>query len=293
MISFGIILTKAHQSPKKGAVIEPGIWSVRSFPGADMFIDSHAHLDMGEFDSDRDEVIQRALSADVRQVITVGIDASSSLKAISLTENYEPVFAAVGIHPHNADVADKKDLKQIESLCVEKKVVAIGEIGLDFYRNLSSRHNQKKYFKQQLDIAMRCNLPVVIHSREAHDDVLEILSLFEGSGLNGVIHCFSGGIDLAEAFIKMGYVISVAGTITFAEASPVHEVVAGIPPDRILIETDSPFLSPIPYRGRRNEPGRVVHTAQKVADIRGISLEEAAARTSHNARQLFRLPFTQ
>jgi TatD DNase family protein len=290
MISFGIILTKAHQSPKKGAAIVAGIWSVRSSPGADMFIDSHIHLDMEEFDSDRDEVIQRALSADVRQVITVGIDVSSSLKAISLTERYDSVFAAVGIHPHNADDADKKDLMQIESICVEKKVVAIGEIGLDFYRNLSSRRNQKKYFKQQLDIAMRCNLPVVVHSREAHDDVLKMLSLFESGGLKGVIHCFSGGIDLAAAVIKMGYFISLAGTITFAKASPVHEVVAGISLDRLLIETDSPFLSPIPYRGRRNEPSRVVHTAQKVADIRGISLEELAARTSNNARRLFKLP---
>jgi len=258
-----------------------------------MFIDSHAHLDMEEFDSDRDEVIQRALSANVRQLITVGIDVNSSLKAISLAEKYPSAFAAVGIHPHNADVVDKKDLKRIESISTEKKVVAIGEIGLDFYRKLSSRHNQRKRFKQQLDIAMQCNLPVVVHSREAHEDVLEILSCFEGSGSRGVIHCFSGGIDLAGAFIEMGYFISIAGTITFANASPVHEVVTGISLDRMLIETDSPFLSPIPYRGRRNEPSRVIHTAQKVADIRGISLEEVAARTTKNARQLFRLPFTQ
>jgi TatD DNase family protein len=258
-----------------------------------MFIDSHAHLDMEEFDSDRDEVIQRALSADVKQLITVGIDVNSSLKAVSLTEKYPSVFAAVGIHPHNADVADKEDLKQIELISAEKKVVAIGEIGLDFYRNLSSRGNQKKYFKQQLDIAMRCDLPVVVHSREAHEDVLEILSCFQGSESRGVIHCFSGGIDLAEAFIEVGYFISIAGTVTFANASPVHKVVTNTSLDRMLIETDSPFLSPIPYRGRRNEPSRVIHTAQKVAEIRGISLEEVAARTSKNARQLFRLPFTQ
>jgi len=258
-----------------------------------MFIDSHTHLDMEEFDSDRDEVIQRALSADVKQLITVGIDVNSSLKAVSLAEKHPSVFAAVGIHPHNADVSDKEDLKQIELISAEKKVVAIGEIGLDFYRNLSSRDNQRKYFKQQLDMAMRCNLPVVVHSREAHEDALEILSLFTGGGLKGVIHCFSGGIDLAKAYIKMGYYISIAGTVTFANPSPVHEVVAGICIDRMLIETDSPFLSPTPYRGRRNEPSRVVHTAKKVADIRGISLAEVAEQTSKNTSQLFRLPSIQ
>jgi len=258
-----------------------------------MFIDSHAHLDMEQFDSDRDEVIRRALSADVGQVVTVGIDVSSSLKAISLTESYPPVFAAVGIHPHNADVADREGLKRIESISAEKKVVAIGEIGLDFYRNLSSRDNQSKRFKQQLDIAMRCNLPVVVHSREAHEEVSEILSSFERDGSRGVIHCFSGDIELAEAFIEMGYFISIPGTVTFTNASIMHEVVAGIRLETMLLETDSPFLSPIPYRGRRNEPSRVVHIAQKVADIRGITLEEVATRTSENSRQLFGLPFTQ
>jgi len=258
-----------------------------------MFIDSHAHLDMEQFDTDRNEVIQRALSANVKQVVTVGIDVSSSLKAISLTENYPSVFAAVGIHPHNADVTDGKDLKQIEAICAEKKVVAIGEIGLDFYRNLSSRHNQRIRLKQQLDIAMRCNLPVVVHDREAHEEVWEILSSFKGGGLKGVIHCFSGDIDLAEAFMEMGYFISIPGTVTFPNASLMHEVVAKIPLDTMLLETDSPFLSPIPYRGKRNEPSRVIHTAQKVADIRGIALEVIATQTSNNARRLFGLPFIQ
>jgi TatD DNase family protein len=258
-----------------------------------MLIDSHAHLDMEQFDSDRDEVIQRALSADVGQVVTVGIDVSSSLKAISMADSYPAVFAAVGIHPHNADVVDRQDLKRIESISAERKVVAIGEIGLDFYRNISSRNNQRKRFKQQLDIAMRCNLPVVVHAREAHLEVLEILSSFDKEGSRGVIHCFSGDIDLAEAFIEMGYFISIPGTVTFTNASIMHEVVAGIPLETMLLETDSPFLSPIPYRGRRNEPSRVVHTAQKVADIRGITLEEVATRTSENSRQLFGLPLTQ
>jgi TatD DNase family protein len=258
-----------------------------------MLIDSHAHLDMEQFDPDRDEVIQRAVSADVRHMITVGIDVSSSLKAISLAENYPPLFAAVGIHPHNADLADRKDLKRIESISAEKKVVAIGEIGLDFYRNLSSRHNQRRWFKHQLDIAIRCNLPVAVHAREALEEVLEILSSFEKAGSRGVIHCFSGDIDLAKAFIEMGYFISIPGTVTFANARLMHEVVAGVSLDAILLETDSPFLSPIPFRGRRNEPSHVVYAAQKVADIKGITLEEVATQTSRNAGRLFGLPSIQ
>lgn len=255
-----------------------------------MLIDTHAHLDMEQFDSDRNEVIQRALSADVGQVVTVGIDVSSSLKAATMAERYPSVFAAVGIHPHNVDAADRQDLKRIESISAQRKVVAIGEIGLDFYRDLSSRDNQVKRFKQQLDIAMRCNLPVVVHAREAHEQVLEMLSSFMRDGPGGVIHCFSGDIALAEAFIEMGYFISIPGTVTFTNASRMHEVVAGIPLDTMLVETDSPFLSPVPYRGRRNEPSRVVYTAQKVAHIRGITLEEVAEQTSENARRLFGLP---
>jgi TatD DNase family protein len=258
-----------------------------------MFIDSHAHLDMEQFDADRDDVVQRAVDADVRQVVTVGIDVNSSLKALSLAETYSPVFAAVGIHPHNADAADAQHLKRIESISAGEKVVAVGEIGLDFYRNLSSNDKQRECFKQQLDIAVRCDLPVVIHARESYEEVLEILSCFAESPLTGVIHCFSGTIDLAQAFIAMGFFLSISGTATFSKASGLHRVVAGIPLDKMLLETDSPFLSPVPFRGKRNEPSRVVHTAQKVADIRGISLEEIGIQTSKNTRQLFGLPFPQ
>jgi TatD DNase family protein len=286
-------LTKQPKLPKWGTVLEKNISLGIKVPETDMFIDSHAHLDMEQFDTDRDEVIQRALSADVKHVVTVGIDVGSSLKAISLTEEYPSVFAAAGIHPHNADVTDGRDLKQIEAICIEKKVVAIGEIGLDFYRNFSSRHNQRIRLKQQLDIAVRSNLPVVVHDREAHEEVWKILSSFKGDGLQGVIHCFSGDINLAKAFIEMGYFISIPGTVTFPKASLMHEVVAGIPLDTMLVETDSPFLSPIPYRGKRNEPSRVIYAAQKVAEIRGITLDEVATHTSNNARRLFRIPFIQ
>jgi len=258
-----------------------------------MFIDSHAHLDMEQFDADRDEVVRRAVYADVRQVVTVGIDVNSSLKAISLAEIYSPVFAAVGIHPHNADAADSQDLKRIESISAGEKVVAIGEIGLDFYRSLSSNEKQRERFTQQLDIAARYDLPVVIHARESYEEVLDVLSCFQESSLTGVIHCFSGTIDFAQAFIKRNFFISISGTVTFPKASSLHAAVAGIPLDKLLLETDSPFLSPVPYRGKRNEPGRVSHTAQKVADIKGISLEEIGVQTSKNTCQLFGLPFPQ
>jgi TatD DNase family protein len=255
-----------------------------------MFVDSHAHLDMVQFDSDRDEVIERALAADVRHVVTVGIDVKSSRKAIALTKRYPSVFATVGVHPHSADNAQKDDLRQIASMCSEKKVVAIGEIGLDFYRNLSSRHNHMDVFKQQLEIAVSCELPVVIHDRDAHDEVLKVLSSFKGNESKGVIHCFSGDHSLAEAFINMGYCISIPGTVTFPGASLIHDVVVGLPIERMLLETDSPFLSPVPYRGRRNEPCHVIHTAQKVAEIKGIPLEEVARQTSRNVGHLFGIP---
>jgi TatD DNase family protein len=258
-----------------------------------MFVDSHAHLDMLQFDPDRDEVIERALAADVRQVITVGIDVKSSRKAIALTKRYPPVFATVGVHPHSADNAQRDDLRQIASMGTEKKIVAIGEIGLDFYRNLSSRHNQMEIFKRQLELAVSCDLPVVIHDRNAHDEVLKVLSSFKRDESKGIIHCFSGDRSLAEAFIEMGYFISIPGTVTFPGVSLIHDVVVGIPLDRMLLETDSPFLSPVPYRGKRNEPCRVIHTAQKVAEIKGVPLGEVARQTSRNVGQLFGLPSSE
>ena len=256
-----------------------------------MLIDSHAHLDMEEFDAGRDQVIDRALSADVRQIITVGIDIRSSIRAAALTKSYSSVFASVGIHPHNADNADKNDLKQIPFMATQEKVVAIGETGLDFYRNLSSRQNQIELFKQQIDIAISLDLPVVIHDREAHEEVLNILFSFNRNGFKGVIHCFSGDYNLAKTFIDMGFYISIPGTVTFKNANEMQDVAVRVPLNRMLLETDAPFLAPVPYRGKRNEPCLVIHTAQKVAELRGISFEEVARQTSKNTCQLFNLPF--
>jgi len=251
--------------------------------------DSHAHLDMRRFDADRDLVIGRALSAGVKQIITIGIDTGSSLKGIALSKKYHCVFATAGIHPHNADKASHRDLSEIALLARQRKAVAIGEIGLDFYRNLSSRKKQRELFRQQLVIAQSHDLPVVIHDREAHEEVVEILSSFSGNRSKGVIHCFSGDYDLAESVLAMGYYISISGTVTLKNAAQIQQVAAGIPLDRMLLETDAPFLTPLPRRGQRNEPSFVVYTAQKLAELRGISLEEVAQQTSANTCRLFNL----
>ena len=254
-----------------------------------MLIDSHAHLDMKEFYSDRDQVIERALSGNVRHIITVGIDILSSLNAMRLTKTYPCVFALIGIHPHNADNAHKNDLEKISLIAKQEKIVAIGETGLDFYRNRSPREKQIKLFKQQIDIAISLCLPVVIHDREAHTETLKILSSFKRNRLTGMIHCFSGDYNLARIFIDMGYYISIPGTVTFKNASQIQDVARRVPLNKILIETDAPFLAPTPYRGKRNEPSYIIHTAQKVANLRGISFEEVSHHTSKNACQLFNL----
>jgi TatD DNase family protein len=258
-----------------------------------MLIDSHAHLDMKQFDSNRDQVIDRALSADVGRIITVGIDIKSSLNAVKLTTHYPPVSAAVGIHPHNADNANKNDLEQIPLIAQQDKIVAIGEIGLDFFRNRSARQKQIEVFTQQLAIAISLDLPVVIHDREAHTETVNILSSFKRNELHGMIHCFSGDYKLAKTFINMGYYISIPGTVTFNNASQTQDVVRRIPLNRLLLETDAPFLAPTPYRGKRNEPSYIIHTAQKIAKLRSISFEEISYQTSKNVCQLFNLSFPE
>ena len=256
-----------------------------------MLIDSHAHLDMKAFDADRDEVINRASSAGVKGIITIGTDRESSLKAITVAEAYSAIFATIGIHPHNADNASAEDIEGLVQLAAHRKVVAIGEIGLDFYRNRSSRKGQIKLFEQQLDLALSLDLPVVIHDREAHEEVLQILSSFTAHGSRGVVHCFSGDYRLAKALIDMGYSISIPGTVTYKNAHQIQDVAARVPLDMVLLETDAPFLTPVPYRGKRNEPSLVMHTAHKVAKLRNIPLDAVTAQTGKNVCQLFGISF--
>ena len=258
-----------------------------------MLIDSHAHLDMKQFDADRDQVIDRAVSNDVRYIISVGIDIKSSRNALNLTTYYPSIFATAGIHPHNADNANKDDLEQIALIAQHDKIIAIGEIGLDFFRNRSARKKQIEVFTQQLAVAISLDLPVVIHDREAHTETVNILSSFKQNGLHGMIHCFSGDYKLAKTFINMGYYISIPGTVTYNKASQTQDVVKRIPLNRLLLETDAPFLAPIPHRGKRNEPSYIVHTAQKIAKLRGISFEEVSYQTSKNICELFNLSFPE
>jgi TatD DNase family protein len=258
-----------------------------------MLIDSHAHLDMKQFDSDRNEVIDRAVSNDVRYIISVGIDMKSSRNALNLTTHYPSIFSTAGIHPHNADNANNNDLEEIALMAQHDKIIAIGEIGLDFFRNRSTRQNQIEIFTQQIAVAISLDLPVVIHDREAHTETVNILSSFKQNEQRGMIHCFSGGYKLAKTFIDMGYYISIPGTVTYNNASQIQDVVKRIPLNRLLLETDAPFLSPTPYRGKRNEPSYIVNTAQKIANLRGISFEEVSYQTSKNVCELFNLSFPE
>ncbi len=254
-----------------------------------MLIDSHAHLDIQDFDNDRAEVIDRAVNGGLTNIITIGIDLDSSLSAMEIARKHDFIYASVGFHPHNANKFDSKALDSLVQIASGNKVVAWGEIGLDFYRLYSPKDDQVRTFRQQLETAEDLNLPVIIHDRDAHEEVFEILKKMGKGKRKGVIHCFSGDRDLAEAFIELGYYISIPGTVTYNKASHVREVAAGIPMECMLIETDAPFLTPVPKRGKRNEPLFVTHTAQEIARLRNIDFEEVARRTAENARILFGL----
>jgi TatD DNase family protein len=245
---------------------------------------------MEDFDADRTAVIRRAKDTGIDTIITVGIDLKSSLAALALSEANEGVYATVGIHPHNAEGWNENDLEHLAKLaCNTRKVVAWGEIGLDFNRNYAPQEKQISLFKAQLSVARSLGLPVVIHDRDAHKTVLEILKRYGGGDAGGVIHCFSGDIDLATSFIKLGYFISIPGTVTYKKAPTVKAVAALMPLERLILETDAPFLSPVPFRGKRNEPSFVKYTALEVARLKGISFERLADSTTQNTINLFRI----
>ena len=252
-----------------------------------MLIDSHAHLDMKDFDKDRSKVLERAKRGGIAHIVTVGTDLDSSSAALDLARKYDFIYSAIGYHPHNADVCNPQSLDKLAQMASEQKVVAWGEIGLDYYRGYSSPDEQLKMFLRQLEIAHDLNLPVIIHDREAHSDVLKILKKMGKGERKGVIHCFSGDTDLALALIELGYYISIPGTVTYKNASQVKDVAASLPLQYMLVETDAPFLAPVPERGTRNEPLFVTFTAQEIARLRGIEFDEVALQTSKNTKTLF------
>ena len=249
-------------------------------------VDTHCHLQSDAFDEDREEVLARSLD-ELDWLIVVGDDVASSSKAIEMVN--DRVFATAGIHPHNAANADKQSLDQIREYACQSGVVAIGEIGLDYYYDFSPRESQKNIFTAQLEMAAELKKPVVIHCREAQDDVKSILSSLHKDLSGGVMHCFPGDSAFARACLDFGFYISFAGNVTFKKAVELREAAEIVPMERLLVETDSPYLAPVPVRGKRCEPAYVIHTAKLLSELKGISLPEFIITTSDNAGKLFNI----
>jgi len=286
-----------------------------------MLADTHAHLDARAFDDDRDDVIARAWAAGLGAIVSVGADVASSRQAAALARDHSSVYAAAGIHPHEASSAAPNALADLECLCQETRVVAIGEVGLDFHYNFSPPQVQRQVFIAQLELAGRLGRPVIVHDREAHEDTLAILRDWVGGhgrdlaappdsgslsdlptsshsgpavrcgheGLRGVLHCFSGDAPMAEEVMALGFCLSFGGPVTFQNARRLQGLVRQLPLERILLETDCPYLAPHPHRGKRNEPAYVGLVAASIAELKGIAIEEVAATTTSNAARLFGL----
>ena len=261
-----------------------------------MLIDTHAHLDSPKFDADRIAVVERAQAAGVKIIINAGADLESSRQAVALAGQYPEVYAGVGVHPHDAKTLDGEVLAALRELARQPKVVAVGEIGLDFYRNLSPQDAQRRAFQAQLAWAARLGKPVIVHDREAHAEVLKALTIWAAglarsslAGRVGVLHSFSGDLLMAKRAIDLGFYISISGPVTYQNAQRLAEIVQALPLDRLLIETDCPYLPPHPHRGKRNEPAYVQLVAEKVAEIKDLPLDEVAAATTANAKRLFEL----
>lgn len=263
-------------------------------PAIIMYIDSHAHIEGEEFDADREAVIERALDAGVQVIVCVGdgeVAADSHTAAFRLADQYPFIYTTVGVHPHEARLLDDELSARLAELSEHPKVIAWGEIGLDYHYDNSPRDVQREAFRRQLRMARERGLPVSIHTREAEADTLAILGEeWKDSGLPGIIHCFTGTRSFAEQAIELGFYISFSGVVTFKKAEDLRETARALPLDRLLIETDSPFLAPVPYRGGRNEPAYVVETARAISELRGLEVEEFAKATSENFKRLFALP---
>ena len=251
-------------------------------------IDSHAHLDGEKFADDCAAVVERALAAGVVKIITMGDSLESSARSVALTEEFDPVYAAVGIHPEEVQLMTAATDDQLAAWTAQEKVVAIGEIGLDYYweKDEEKRALQRAIFVRQLDLARQLRLPVCIHDREAHGDMMKILKT-EGRGLRGVLHCYSGSWEMAAELLKGDWYFGIDGPLTYKNAAKLPEIVQRLPAERILVETDSPYLSPMPFRGKRNEPAHVLYVAKKAAELRGESLEAFARATRENTRALY------
>jgi TatD DNase family protein len=254
-----------------------------------MFFDSHAHYDDEKFDIDRDDLILGLKSKDIDYVLNAGTDIYSSRKGIKFSQIYDLFYTSVGIHPHEVSKAKEEDINILYEMSSFKKVVAIGEIGLDYYYNLSPKQVQKEWFRKQIQLAKSLKLPVIIHDRDAHKDALDIIKEENISEIGGVFHCFSGSWEMAKVLISMGIYISFSGSITFKNAKNILEVVKNVPMDMFLIETDCPYLAPEPFRGKRNNSEYIRYTAEKIAEIKQISIEEVASVSMKSTKKLFNI----
>lgn len=251
-----------------------------------MIFDSHAHYDSSKFDEDRDELLSSMPEMGVGTIVNVGADWDSVTEVVELAQKYPHVYAAVGLHPDEVGDLNEERFAFLKSQCQKEKVVAVGEIGLDYYWDTESHEVQKKWFVKQLELAREFDLPVIIHSREAAEDTLEIMKEY-AVGLHGVIHCFSYSKELAKEYVKMGFHIGIGGVVTFSNGKKLKEIAKEIPLDRILLETDCPYLAPTPHRGKRNSSLYIPLIAEEIANLRGISYDEVVAQTEQNAKMLF------
>ncbi|MFN3200799.1 MAG: TatD family hydrolase [Bradymonadia bacterium] len=257
--------------------------------GSIPLIDSHAHLDFDRFDADREAVLDRAWSAGVQAILTIGTDVATSAAALALAEGHDRLFASAGIHPHEAGAFEDAHWPRLEQMWAHDHIKAVGETGLDYYYDYSPRARQQQLFRRHLEISGEVGLPVVIHIRDAFDDAFEILAEV-GTPAGGVVHCFTGGPRECERALSLDLHVSISGVVTFKNARDLQAAVPLIPEDKLLVETDAPFLAPTPNRGKRNEPSFVVHTAAKVAELRGVSYADLCASTMANTIKLFDLP---
>lgn len=251
-------------------------------------VDSHAHLDSEDYDADRDAVVDRARRFGLKAIITIGIEPADWQNTLAIAALYTDIYPALGIHPNSADQTTDATLEQVAQLCKANHVIGLGETGLDYYREYVSHEQQKDSFRQHLALSRELDLPVIIHTRDAYDGVLEILRK-DGKGTRGVMHSFSGDMACALECIGMGYMISLSGPVTFRKATDKHTLARDVPLDSLMVETDCPYLTPAPYRGRRNEPAYVAYTAKAIAELRGMPLAELAKATTRNTARLFGL----
>lgn len=253
-----------------------------------MLVDSHCHLDFPDFADELDQVVDRARQGGIGLMLTINTHVSRFPQVLAVAERFDDVYCTVGIHPHEAGAEPATDADTLIRLAEHPKVVGFGETGLDYYYDKSPRDRQRDSFRVHIDAARRTGLPIIIHTRDADDDMAQILSEEMAKGaFPGLVHCFSSGHQLADLAVELGLYISVSGIVTFKKAEALQQVIASVPLDRLLVETDCPYLAPIPYRGKRNEPAYVAHTAAKVAELKGISPEALAAATTANFLSLF------